>query len=198
MLARIVVIEDDVYMREELIDMLKKTGYDAVPLPAFENAVSQLAELSPDLILLDINLPFRSGFEICKEIKAKHLGAVLILTARDKLQDELHALGLGADDYLTKPCNMERLLARTKNLLRRREEQVQQGLLDGGGFLLDPNTFTIYAGKTSYAVITPIAIELLQPVIGRSFDVDDVMMNFAGIIIGYFITLGIKATAAKR
>ena len=131
MLARIVVIEDDVYMREELIDMLKKAGYDAVPLPAFENAVSQLAELSPDLILLDINLPFRSGFEICKEIKAKHLGAVLILTARDKLQDELHALGLGADDYLTKPCNMERLLARTKNLLRRREEQVQQGLLDG-------------------------------------------------------------------
>ena len=87
MLARIVVIEDDVYMREELIDMLKKAGYDAVPLPAFENAVSQLAELSPDLILLDINLPFRSGFEICKEIKAKHLGAVLILTARDKLQD---------------------------------------------------------------------------------------------------------------
>lgn len=152
MLARIVVIEDDVYMREELIDMLKKAGYDAVPLPAFENAVSQLAELSPDLILLDINLPFRSGFEICKEIKAKHLGAVLILTARDKLQDELHALGLGADDYLTKPCNMERLLARTKNLLRRREEQVQQGLLDGGGFLLDPNTFTIYAGKTSYVL----------------------------------------------
>ena len=64
MLARIVIIEDDVYMREELIDMLKKAGYDAVPLPAFENAVSQLAELSPDLILLDINLPFRSGFEI--------------------------------------------------------------------------------------------------------------------------------------
>ena len=47
---------------------------------------------------------------------------------------------------------MERLLARTKNLLRRREEQVQQGLLDGGGFLLDPNTFTIYAGKTSYVL----------------------------------------------
>ena len=56
------------------------------------------------------------------------------------------------------------------------------------------NTRNIFA----FAVITPIAIELLQPVIGRSFDVDDVMMNFAGIIIGYFITLGIKATAAKR
>lgn len=56
------------------------------------------------------------------------------------------------------------------------------------------NTRNIFA----FAAITPIAIELLQPVIGCSFDVDDVMMNFAGIIIGYFITLGIKATAAKR
>ena len=151
-MAQIVVVEDDVYMREELIDVLKKAGYDAVPLLNFENDVSQIMALSPDLILLDINLPFHSGFEVCKEIKAKRLGTVLILTARDKLQDELHALGLGADDYLTKPCNTERLLARIKNLFRRKEEQVQQGLLNGGGFLLDPNTFTLYAGKKSYVL----------------------------------------------
>ena len=110
-MAQIIVVEDDVYMREELIDVLEKAGYDAVPLLDFENAVSQIMSLSPDLILLDINLPFHSGFEVCKEIKAKRLGTVLILTARDKLQDELHALGLGADDYLTKRCNTERLLA---------------------------------------------------------------------------------------
>ena len=91
-----------------------------------------------------------TSLEICKELKAKQIGTVLVLTARDKLQDELHALDLGADDYLTKPCNMSRLLARIKNLLRRKEEQVQQGLLDGGGFLLDPNTFTIYVGNSSY------------------------------------------------
>ena len=104
-------------MREELIDVLEKAGYDAVPLLDFENAVSQIMSLSPDLILLDINLPFHSGFEICKEVKAKQLGTVLILTARDKLQDELHALGLGADDYLTKPCNTERLLKSSPNLV---------------------------------------------------------------------------------
>lgn len=97
-MAQIVVVEDDVYMREELIDVLKKAGYDAVPLLNFENAVSQIMALSPDLILLDINLPFHSGFEVCKEIKAKRLGTVLILTARDKLQDELHALGLSICD----------------------------------------------------------------------------------------------------
>ena len=149
-LAKIVVVEDDVYMREELLNLLEKSGYDTIGLSDFENAVSEIAAYFPDLILLDINLPFRSGFEICKELKAKQIGTVLVLTARDKLQDELHALDLGADDYLTKPCNMSRLLARIKNLLRRKEEQVQQGLLDGGGFLLDPNTFTIYVGNSSY------------------------------------------------
>ena len=136
-LAKIVVVEDDVYMREELLNLLEKSGYDTIGLSDFENAVSEIAAYFPDLILLDINLPFRSGFEICKELKAKQIGTVL-------------ALDLGADDYLTKPCNMSRLLARIKNLLRRKEEQVQQGLLDGGGFLLDPNTFTIYVGNSSY------------------------------------------------
>ena len=135
-MAQIVVVEDDVYMREELIDVLKKAGYNAVPLLNFENAISQILALSPDLILLDINLPFHSGFEVCKEIKAKQLGTVLILTARDKLQDELHALGLGADDYLTKPCNTERLLARIKNLLRVRKNRYNRDYLTGAASCL--------------------------------------------------------------
>ena len=164
-MARIMVVEDDVYMREELTDLLRKSGYETASLFDFENAIPEITEYSPDLVLLDINLPFHSGFEICKELKAKQLGTVLVLTARDKLQDELHALGLGADDYLTKPCNMERLLARIKNLLRRKEEQIRQGLLDGNGFLLDPNTFTIYVGKSS-SLMPPnegkILLELLK------------------------------------
>jgi len=100
-LARIMVVEDDVYMREELTDLLRKSGYETASLFDFENAIPEITEYSPDLVLLDINLPFHSGFEICKELKAKQLGTVLVLTARDKLQDELHALDLGADDYLT-------------------------------------------------------------------------------------------------
>ena len=85
----------------------------------FENVISCIISYSPDLILLDINLPFYSGFELCKELKSKQLGTVLILTARDRLQDELHALGLGADDYLTKPFSVEELLARLRVTQRR-------------------------------------------------------------------------------
>ena len=62
-LAKIVVVEDDVYMREELLNLLEKSGYDTIGLSDFENAVSEIAAYFPDLILLDINLPFRSGFD---------------------------------------------------------------------------------------------------------------------------------------
>ncbi|KIV57722.1 chemotaxis protein CheY [Aneurinibacillus migulanus] len=145
--ARITIVEDDSLMREELMDILQKAGYEVVAIADFHDIVAQIATLAPDLVLLDINLPEQSGFEICKSLKSKGIGPILILTSRDKLQDELHGLNLGADDYLTKPCNRDRLLARIQNLLRRFEGQ--PGLIDGGSFSLDPNTFTLYKGSQS-------------------------------------------------
>jgi DNA-binding response OmpR family regulator len=146
-MARIVIVEDDLYMREELADILAKAGYDAVALTDFHDVAAQCAALEPDAIVLDINLPEESGFELCRKFKRLGVGPVLVLTSRDALADELHALDLGADDYLCKPCHKERLLARLQNLLKRFAGQ--QNLLDGGGFLLDPNTFTLYAGNRS-------------------------------------------------
>lgn len=146
-MARIIIVEDDAWMREELTDILQKAGYEAAAITDFHDIALQIAALAPDLVLLDINLPEQSGFEICKSLKSKGIGPILILTSRDKLQDELHGLHLGADDYLTKPCNRDRLLARIQNLLRRFEGQ--PGLIDGGSFSLDPNTFTLYKGSES-------------------------------------------------
>lgn len=146
-MARIVLVEDDVLMREELTDILLKSGYEAVVITDFHDIDAQIADLTPDLVLLDINLPGQSGFEVCKSLKVKGIGPILILTSRDKLQDELHGLHLGADDYLIKPCNRDRLLARIQNLLRRFIEQPE--LVKGRDFLLDPNTFTLYKGSQS-------------------------------------------------
>lgn len=145
--ARITIVEDDPLMREELIDILQKAGYEVAAIADFQDIVAQIATLAPDLVLLDINLPGQSGFEICKSLKSQGTGPILILTSRDKLQDELHGLDLGADDYLTKPCNRDRLLARIQNLLRRFEGR--PGLINGGNFFLDPNTFTLYKGSQS-------------------------------------------------
>lgn len=145
--AKITIVEDDALMREELIDILQKAGYEVSAIEDFYDIVLQITTLAPDLVLLDINLPLQSGYEICKSLRATGIGPILMLTSRDKLQDELHGLHLGADDYLTKPCNRDRLLARIQNLIKRFKGQ--PGLIDGGCFSLDPNTFTLYKGSQS-------------------------------------------------
>lgn len=146
-MKRIAVVEDEKYMREELCNMLEKAGYEALEIVAFENAVEQLATLIPDLVLLDINLPGISGFQICQDLKQKTSIPVLVLTSRDQMQDELQALQLGADEYITKPCRKERLLARISNVLKRYEGR--PNLLEGQDFLLDRETYTLYIHNTS-------------------------------------------------
>lgn len=146
-MKRIAIVEDDVFMREELVHMLKKAGYKPLEIHTFCNTVDQLYTLSPDLVVLDINLPEISGFQICREIKQKSTIPVLILTSREQLKDELHALELGADEYLTKPCRKERLLARISNVLKRYEGRFN--LLEGHGCLLDRQTYTLYIHNVS-------------------------------------------------
>lgn len=146
-MKRIAVVEDEIFMREELRNMLENAGYQVDEITEFEDAALQLLRLSPDLILLDINLPRTSGFQLCHEIKRKSTVPVLVLTSRDQMRDELHALDLGADEYLTKPCRKERLLARISNVLKRYEGRSH--LLEGADFLLDRQTYTLYIHNKS-------------------------------------------------
>lgn len=141
-MKRIAVVEDEAYMREEIAEMLRNAGFEVDEIISFEDTAGQLLRSSPDLILLDINLPQASGFQICREIKQKSAIPVLVLTSRDQMRDELHALELGADEYLTKPCRKERLLARVSNVLKRYEGR--KHLLEGKKFLLDQQTYTLY------------------------------------------------------
>lgn len=150
-MKRIAIVEDDVPMREELEAVLKKAGYETETVCNFEDAQTCLLNLSPDMILLDLNLPGVSGFQICRGIKQKTSIPVLVLTSRDQMKDELLALNLGADEYLTKPCRRERLLARISNVLKRYEGRAN--LLEGSGFLLDRLTYTLYIDGQS--VILP-------------------------------------------
>ena len=150
-MKRIAVVEDEVYTREELCNMLEKAGYSALEVTVFENAAEQLTALAPDLVILDLNLPEISGFQICWDLKQKTSIPILVLTSRDQMSDELQALRLGADEYLTKPCRKERLLARIANILKRFEGR--SNLLEGQGFLLDRGTYTLYINNTS--VILP-------------------------------------------
>ena len=146
-MKRIAVVEDEVYMREELCNILQKDGYLAEAITELEDAARLLAALRPDLVILDLNLPEISGFQICQELKNKTAIPVLILTSRDQVKVELQAFHLGADEYLTKPCRKDRLLARVSNILKRYEGRTN--LIEGPDFLLDQQTYTLYIHNTS-------------------------------------------------
>lgn len=146
-MKQIVIAEDELFMREELSDILQKAGYEILEITEFDHVADQILTLSPDLALLDLNLPGMSGFQICRELKQKSAIPVLVLTSRDQMRDELHALELGADEYLTKPCRKERLLARVSNVMKRYEGR--SNLLEGPGFLLDRQTYTLYIHNRS-------------------------------------------------
>lgn len=150
-MKKIAVVEDEVYMREELCNMLQKNGYFVEAITEFIDVTQQLTALRPDLVILDLNLPEISGFQICQELKHKTAIAVLVLTSRDQVRDELQAFQLGADEYLAKPCRKDRLLARVSNLLKRYEGR--KNLVEGPDFLLDQQTYTLYIHNTS--VILP-------------------------------------------
>lgn len=141
-MQRIVIVEDDIYLREELIHTFQKAGYDAAGPASFENVEEKVTALCPDLAVLDVNLPGKSGYELCKSLKIKASFPILILTARDTLSDELTALGLGADDFLTKPCHPRRLIARAERLLQTYDKGLR-AMLRVGQLSLDIDTYKL-------------------------------------------------------
>lgn len=144
-MRRITVVEDDNFMREELQYRLEQAGYEVSVVTDFSKTVEEIQAQTPELVLLDLNLPGKNGYAVCRELKSKSSITVLVLTSRDQLKDELQALEIGADEFLTKPCQGERLLARIRNLEKRIDQQ--QNRLEGGGLSLDRQTDTLYVGE---------------------------------------------------
>ena len=150
-MKHICVVEDEVLVREELSSMLENNGYKVSTVESFDDVVGEIISIDPDIVLLDVNLPNMSGFQICRALKNKSSVPVVILTSRDDLKDELNALELGADEFMTKPYRKERLLLRLSNVLKRYEGR--SNLLEGPGFLLDKHTYTLFIDGDS--VILP-------------------------------------------
>jgi DNA-binding response OmpR family regulator len=117
--ARILVVEDEPVINQAVTDRLRDSGYEVVQAWNGPDAVARFADSEPDLVVLDVMLPGYDGHEVCRRIQAERPVPVLMLTARDDESDILVGLGVGADDYLTKPFRMRELVARVAALLRR-------------------------------------------------------------------------------
>ena len=118
-MEKIIIVEDDKIIREELQSFLGRYGYEVVVPRELENIVEFILKENSDLVLLDINLPIYDGYYICREIRKKSEVPIIIVTSRDSDMDELMSMNLGADDFVTKPYNTQILLARIAALLKR-------------------------------------------------------------------------------
>ena len=131
------VVDDDPTIAESVAVRLRAEGYAVVVAADGPGAVAAAAEHRPDLLVLDVMLPGYDGLEVCRRVQADRPVPVLMLTARDDETDELVGLGVGADDYLTKPFSMRVLVARVAALLRRVERQPTTGRLTVGDLVVD-------------------------------------------------------------
>jgi len=161
--ARILVVEDEPVINQAVTDRLRGSGYEVVQAWDGPGAVARFAETAPDLVLLDVMLPGFDGYEVCRRIQAGRPVPVLMLTARDDEADILVGLGVGADDYLTKPFRMRELVARVGALLRRVEraaELVADPTTDLGDLRIEAASRRVWVAGTEVH-LTPTEFDLL-------------------------------------
>ncbi|MCI9274775.1 MAG: response regulator transcription factor [Clostridia bacterium] len=118
-MQRILIVEDDEKLQNELEIFLNHNGYEAESLKVFDDTIRDILDIAPDLVLLDINLPGADGEYVCKEIRKVSNVPIIIITSRDSEIDELISINYGADHYITKPFNIQILLAKISSVLRR-------------------------------------------------------------------------------
>ena len=118
-MKRILILEDEESIRDEIVILLETSGYKAETVTNFEKSVEDILGSSPDMVLLDINLPYKNGKDILREVRQQSDVPVIMVTSSDAERDELISMGYGADDYITKPYNPTLLLLRIGNIFKR-------------------------------------------------------------------------------
>lgn len=169
MSTRILIVEDDPHIRLGLEEVLRGDGFEVFACSRGDQAIESVARHKPALIVLDVMLPGLSGFDICKQLRAKKdRTPVLMLTAKGQELDKVVGLDLGADDYVTKPFGVRELLARIHALLRRSPGSGEaKAVIDGnapfniGSATIDPKTYQVRRGK-SLEELTAKELKLLQ------------------------------------
>ena len=168
MKPKILIVEDDPHILLGLEEILKSESYEVAVCNRGDQAIEAFNKHRPALLVLDVMLPGLSGYDICKQLRAKKVGTpILMLTAKGQEIDKVVGLDLGADDYVTKPFGVRELLARIQALLRRApkaadaEKTGSDAPFQIGQATIDPKTFQIKRGKASDE-LTAKELKLLQ------------------------------------
>ncbi|MFC1593725.1 response regulator [Candidatus Omnitrophota bacterium] len=167
MKEKILVVEDDPSILVGLVDLLAGEGFEVSSTTDGAEAIRLYETEKPDIILLDIMIPEKSGYDVCKEIRRTNsLIPIIMLTAKGQEVDKVVGLEIGADDYIVKPFGVKELVARVRAVLRRTKARACSNKLDTriiefGNVRIDPKTLTGKKGRKKFAV-THREIQLLQ------------------------------------
>jgi DNA-binding response OmpR family regulator len=158
---KILIVDDDPDLLSLVAFALSQSGFVVVRATDVPSALRVFAGETPDLAILDINLPGGSGFDVCEAIRKQSRIPVMMLTARGEEEDLVRALDLGADDYLTKPFSPRTLLARVRALLRRSGLEAG-GAMTVGRLRLDLESLVLHVGDAPPVKLTKLETRLLQ------------------------------------
>jgi DNA-binding response OmpR family regulator len=164
---KVLVADDDADLRELIAFTLSQAGYLVIKAADGPSAVRRFEEEATDLVVLDINMPGLSGFQVCEAIRARSRVPVMMLTVRGEEEDLVRAFGLGADDYLTKPFSPRTLLARIKALMRRAGTESAVPL-NAGRVALDLEEHTVRIGSAPAVRLTKLELRLLQMLLANA------------------------------
>jgi DNA-binding response OmpR family regulator len=150
----ILIIDDDEKLNNLLSEYLTKFNFKVVTSYSADDGIRKLKAEQPELLILDIMLPGKDGFEACKEIRKESSIPIIMLTARGEVTDRIVGLELGADDYLPKPFEPRELVARIQSLFRRIEAKDYSGVLKIGNFVVDFNKQIVLMGNSPVDLTT--------------------------------------------
>lgn len=171
------IVDDAETIRKELASFLASCGYKVSVLENFSHVVQDILQEKPDLVLLDINLPYADGYHICRELRKKSDIPILVVTSRNSEVDELMSMNLGADDFIAKPYNLHILEARISAILRRSQNAQTKDVIEYKGLSLDLLSGTVsYQGES--VLLTKNELKMLAFLIqhqGNIVSRDDLM-----------------------
>jgi DNA-binding response OmpR family regulator len=179
---KVLIADDDADLRDLIAFALTQAGYLAVKAGDGAAALGAFAAEAPDLVILDVNMPHASGFQVCAAIRERSAVPVMMLTVRGEEEDLVRALELGADDYLTKPFSPRTLLARIKALLRRAGME-SSAPLAAGRVALDLEEHTVRVAGGEPVRLTKLELRLLQMLLahaGHSVNSDRLLLQVWG------------------
>ncbi|MCM8536400.1 MAG: response regulator transcription factor [Lentisphaeraceae bacterium] len=177
----ILIIEDDPALLFGLKENFQMAGFETFTADNGKDGLKEALSCNPDIILLDIMLPGMNGYEICNELRKRHVGVpIIMMTAKDQEEDIVRGLDVGADDYVTKPFSIKELMARVKAFLRRHKPESEN--ISFGPFTLDLVSHSFFKNNESIKLM-PKEFNLLKYFVannGRALSRSEIMDNVWG------------------